>query len=249
MPLLQVVLFSALGGIFSLGGGALLLWKGKIFAGKFEQYILSFAVGVLLSAALLDLLPEALELVEEPHGVLAWTLAGMLVFFVLERYLSWFHHHHSPHGHQPTVILLSIGDTLHNFIDGIAIGTAFLVSPQLGIVTSLAVALHEIPQEMGDAAIMLSSGLRRTSILLLNGLSSFASVVGAVVIYLLGNSVQFNFSPVIAFTAGMFLYIAASDLLPTLHSKSTKNAVFIQTSMLFLGVFVVYLLVKFTHGE
>lgn len=241
--LLQIILYTALGSVVSLSGGLLLLWKGRRLTENLSKYLLSYAIGVLLSVSFLDLLPEAAEKgLQQGSPIFSFALAGMLVFFLLERFVVWYHHHHENHGVKPTVMLLNIGDTLHNFIDGIGIGATFLISPELGITTAIAVALHEIPQEISDFAIMLSLGMKARYVLGVNILSACASFVGAIGIYFIGNSVSGIIPELVAFTAGMFIYIAGSDLLPTLHETLKKGEMILQTVLIFAGVLSVYYL-------
>lgn len=161
-----ILVFTFLGSILSLIGGVILLYKEK-FAVKSSHFLASFAAGALLGVAFLDLLPEASEHAEElglEVNVFLWTLIGLLAFFLLERFIHWFHHHHEhtqKHIKQTTVPLVIIGDGVHNFIDGVAIAATFMVSIPLGIVTAIAVAAHEIPQEIGDFGILLHRGLKR----------------------------------------------------------------------------------------
>lgn len=240
----QILLYTAVGSVVSLSGGILLLLKGKTLTETLSKYLVSFAVGVLLSVSFLDLLPEAVEAGAERNApIFAFALAGMLVFFLLERSLLWYHHHHSAHGGiKPTVLLMNIGDSLHNFIDGIAIGATFLADPSLGIATAIAVALHEIPQEISDFAVMLSSGMSRKYVLTINILSACVSFAGAIGIYLLGSQITTYLPEVVGFTAGMFIYIAGSDLMPTLHEKIAKKEMVVQSILIFMGVVSVSLL-------
>jgi zinc and cadmium transporter len=182
MELLTVLFWTLVGSVFSLVGGIALLGHKKLRDGAI-RYGLPFGAGALLAAAFLSLLPEALE-GSDIHTVMVYALGGFLVFFVLERCLGWFHHHESHHHdkvhgrrnktHQALVI---IGDTLHNAIDGVAIGAAFLVSPAAGIGTALAVAAHEIPQEIGDFSILLGKGMRPRNVILVNLFSTNTRII------------------------------------------------------------------------
>lgn len=250
MELLTVLFWTLVGSVFSLVGGIALLGHKKLRDGAI-RYGLPFGAGALLAAAFLSLLPEALE-GSDIHTVMVYTLGGFLVFFVLERCLGWFHHHESHHHdkvhgrrnktHQALVI---IGDTLHNAIDGVAIGAAFLVSPAAGIGTALAVAAHEIPQEIGDFSILLGKGMRPRNVILVNLFSALATVVTALTTYLLGGATEFNPAVLLAVAAGFFIYIAASDIIPDIHEKSRSegNA---QSIMLFIGVFAIGCIISLT---
>lgn len=248
--MLTVIFFALIGGVVSLIGGALLLADAKR-AKTVAEYATPFAAGALLAAAFLDLLKEGVE-TEEASIVLAWTLAGLLMFFVLESGLRWFSHHHE-HDHKddkvdPTVSLVIIGDTVHNFIDGAAIAAAFLVSVPVGVVTTLAVAIHEIPQEIGDFGLMLKKGMRRRQVLTVNFLSALATVVGAIIFYQLGRTHESLIAILLGMTAGFFIYIAVSDIIPTIHSSKTRRAINIKSLLLLLGVLVVGITTTIAHS-
>ena len=253
MEILQVIFWTLVGSVFSLVGGVALLGN-KMLRDKAIRYGLPFGAGALLAAAFLSLLPEAVE-GSDIHAVVLYALGGFLAFFVLERLLGWFHHHESHHHdkahgqrdktHQWLVI---IGDTLHNAIDGVAIGAAFLVNPAAGIGTALAVAAHEIPQEIGDFSILLGKGMRPRNVILVNVLSALATVVTALAPYLLGGAADFNPALLLAVAAGFFIYIAASDIIPDIHEKprGEGNA---QAVMLLIGVVVIGAIISLAPHE
>lgn len=256
MDVLVVIFWTLVGSVFSLVGGVALLGS-KGLRDKAVRYGLPFGAGALLAAAFLGVLPEAVE-GSDIHTAVLYALGGFLLFFVLERLLGWFHHHEAHHHeaahgsrnktHQWLVI---IGDTLHNAIDGVAIGAAFLVNPAAGIGTALAVAAHEIPQEIGDFSILLGKGMRPRSVILVNVLSALATVVTALATYLLGGAADFNPAPLLAVAAGFFIYIAASDIIPDIHEKPRDegNA---QAVMLLVGVIAIGLIVGLAphdHGH
>jgi zinc and cadmium transporter len=238
------------GSLISLLGGIYLLY-GKWAVKKMQRVAVPFAAGALLAAAFLDLLPEALH-DGNYEIVLRITLIGFLVFFVLERSLSWFHHHHDEsesHAHSDrNVLLIVIGDTLHNFLDGLAIGAAFLVSPATGIVTTIAIAAHEIPQEIGDFGLMLSKGVRRRNVLLVNLISALVTVIGAAVVFGFGESLHISEAVLLAITAGFFIYIAASDIIPMIHAEPKRHIANIQTAVLVFGVVFVGATATFAHS-
>ena len=160
--LIYILFFTLIGSVFSLIGGVVLLFKEK-FALKISHFLASFAAGVLLGAAFFDLLPEAAHKGEELGiNVFSWALIGIVVFFLIERSIHWFHHHEEFHEHKKesksTIPLIIIGDTVHNFVDGIVIAATFMISAPLGIVTALSVTAHEIPQEIGDFGLLLHKG-------------------------------------------------------------------------------------------
>ena len=219
-----------------------------IKASKLSRILLilvSFAVGALFGDVFIHLLPE---MVEEGGFTLTASfsiLAGILVFFIIEKFVSWRHcHYTSTHHHRvhPLATMSLVGDGLHNLIDGMLIAGSYIVSFPLGVATTLAVLFHEIPQEIGDFAILLHAGMKKTKALMFNFLSALLAVVGAVVILLLSNASQ-QLSFLIPFTAGGFIYIAGADLLPELHKCqfSAKSSV-IQLIAMVLGILAMYLL-------
>lgn len=238
------------GSLLSLIGGLYLL-SGRKGVRTLQRLAVPFAAGALLAAAFLDLLPEAIEH-DEPSKVLTMTLIGLVAFFVLERSLSWFHHHHDDEAAHPAgrrnASLIIIGDTVHNFIDGLAIGAAFLVNPAVGLVTTAAIAAHEIPQELGDFGLLLSKGMRKRNVLLVNVLSAFATVLGASLIFGLGGELGVSESLLLAITAGFFIYIAASDIIPTIHAEPKRKWANIQTAVLIVGIVLVGTVSNAVHG-
>lgn len=244
----QVIGFSLVGSIISLIGGIYLLY-GKAGAMKLQKVAVPFAAGALLAASFFDLLPEALE-GGDTHRILAWTLVGFLFFFVTERGLRWFHHHHE-HEHsadQANRSLIVVGDTLHNFLDGLAIGSAFLVHPATGIVTTLAIAAHEIPQEIGDFGLLLSKGMRRTKVFLVSLLSALATVVGAVIVFGFGESLSLPVDVLLAVTAGFFIYIAAADIIPTIHQKQNARMANWETIILIASTAILAVAIAYIHN-
>ncbi len=244
--LAYILIFNLIGSIISLTGGFILLSRPKFFA-KISHYITAFAAGALLATALFDLLPEAIE--EGEHvgiamgTVFLYVLFGIIFFFLLERLLHWFHHHgmeeHTIQG-KPIVPLLIIGDTIHNFIDGIAIAATFTISIPLGIVTTFAVGAHEIPQEIGDFGVMLNHGVKRVKVLLINILSALASFVGALSAFYFGGQIEGLAAFFLAVSAGFFLYIAMSDLIPEIHHQNKKRFALAETVSLLFGIGTIY---------
>ena len=209
--LLSVIIVS----LISLIGAFTLLTKKNI--NKFLTLMISFSAGTLLGAAFLDLLPEVIESNLKNVGYMI--LFGILIFFILEKIIKWHHHHKGSETHSFTHLNL-IGDSIHNFIDGAIIATSFIVSTQLGIVTSIAIFFHEIPQEIGDFSLLLYGGFSKTKALLFNFLTALTAIFGAIVAYLFSNFVE-QFAPYLtAFAIGMFIYIGAADLIPELHKEN-----------------------------
>lgn len=243
----HVVFFSLIGGVFSLIGGLLLLSR-KQTAKRLAAYATPFAAGALLAAVFLDLLKEGMH-EANANTVLVSALAGILVFFFAERFLHWFHHHHQHKGAQdPTTGLIVIGDTLHNAIDGVAIAAAFLISVPTGIVTTLAVAAHEIPQEIGDFGLLLHKGMSRQRVLLVNVFSALATTMTAVVTFWLGSAENLPLGLLLGVSAGFLLYIAMSDIIPEIHEKAPKKRLLDwQPLLLLIGVVVVGVSIQLAH--
>jgi zinc and cadmium transporter len=240
----QVLFFSLVGGVFSLVGGALLL-SNKKTAQALAKYATPFAAGALLAAAFFDMLPESMhELAVDTAA--RWVLAGILAFFLLEHFVRWFHHHHE-HGAKTTAPLVIVGDTLHNILDGIAIGAAFLIDAPTGIVAAIAVAAHEIPQEIGDFGLLLKFGWKRKDVLIVNALSALASTMGALVTFWIGSEAELPVGALLAITAGMFIYIAASDLIPTIHEETRYKVGHMAAPLLLIGVLVIAITTTIAH--
>lgn len=245
----HVILFSLMGGVLSLVGGLVLLSRKK-WADKLSRFAMPFAAGALLSAVFLDLLQEGIE-ESSADQVLMAALAGVVLFFFAERFLRWFHHHHNqdPHAHKDAQLSLIVtGDIVHNALDGVAIAAAFLISVPTGIVTTIAVAAHEIPQEIGDFGLMLAKGMRRSRVLLVNLISALATVAAAVITFLLGSEDALPLGILIGLSAGFLLYIATSDIIPELHEHSHKKLLDLQPLMLLAGVVIVGAVIQLTHG-
>lgn len=242
----HILFFSLIGGVLSLIGGLLLLSNKKV-ANILAAYATPFAAGALLAAVFLDLLKDGLE-EASVNSVMAGTLAGILIFFLAERLLRWFHHHHQHGKADPSVPLIIAGDTIHNAMDGVAIAAAFLVSVPTGIVTTFAVAAHEIPQEIGDFGLLLSKGLSRRKVLLVNIMSALATTFMAVITFWLGSAETLPIGTLLGLSAGFLLYIALSDLIPTIHERtSPKKILNLQPILLLLGVITVALTIELAH--
>lgn len=249
--LAYILVFTLIGSVVSLIGGILLLLKEK-FALKISHFLTAFAAGALLSTAFFDLLPESFEHMEElgmEINILFWTLIGILSFFILERFIH--HHSHGSGSEEKKAIipLVIFGDTMHNFTDGVAIAATFLVSIPLGIVTSLAVAAHEIPQEIGDFGLMLNRGMARRKVLLVNFYSSLAAMAGAILTYIYKDKIEGLLPLVLAITSGFFIYIALANLIPEIHNREDQKVAFWETVMLLIGVFVVYFAISSLEGS
>ena len=210
---------------------------------RIVPWLVSFAVGTLLGAALLALAPEALETLP-PATALGTLLAGILTFFMLEKLVLWRHCHDAGecHVHRSTALLIIVGDAVHTFVDGIVIAAAVLISIPLGVTTALAVIAHEIPQEAGDFAVLLSAGYSRSRALLLNLASAGGGLLGASLMLLSGAQAPRAVPYVLAFAAGNFMYVAMSDLIPTLHRGQLDTSAVRQVLLIAMGVLTIALL-------
>jgi zinc and cadmium transporter len=230
----------------SVGGlltASILLLVAPPIRNRVVPWLVSYAVGTLLGAALLALTPQALEKLPPPP-VFGSLLAGIMTFFVLEKLVLWRHSHddHECDVHRSTVTLVIVGDAVHTFVDGVLIAAAVLVSLPLGLTTALAVAAHEIPQEAGDFAILLAAGHSRARALLLNLSSAIGGVIGAGAMLLFGERVPNALPYILAFAAGNFLYVAMADLIPTLHRGTMDRNAVRQLALIGLGVATIAIL-------
>lgn len=229
-----------------LGSAAILLARRR--AESASAWILSFAIGTLLGAATLGLLPEALH--HAPIArVMPLFLAGMVLFILIERILRW-RHPHQPHPGEPhhpaveraTAAMLLWGDALHNFVDGLVIGVSFGVSTEVGIGASIAIFAHEVPQEIGDFAVLIGSGMSTRRAVLLNYLSAVTVLPGAALSFAWSSASHELIGWLLPLAAGGFVYIALADLVPALHHRRGVGAGFAQVALVFLGVVVIWML-------
>lgn len=248
--LFWIVGFSLLGGVLSvLLASAFLLLPAPLRLAAVPRLV-SFAIGSLLGAAFLALLPHALTSLDgkDPHNMFMVVLLGILAFFLLEKLVLWRHchsasceaHASTDHHHSSAANLILFGDAMHNFLDGILIAAAFMTDIELGVVTSVAVIAHEIPQEVGDFAILLQGGFRRSKALLFNVLSSLSTVVGGVAAYFLLAELDHLKPYLLALAAASFIYIAVADLIPGLHKRVDAWSTVQQMLLILSGVFVIY---------
>ena len=209
--------------------------------------LVSLAVGALFGDAFIHLLPEAFERGRSALEVSLSCLAGISGFFVLEKFLLWRHDHEAEHTHpiHPVGYINLIADGLHNFIDGALIGASFLVSVPIGFATTIAVCLHEIPQEIGDFGVLLHAGFSSTKALWLNFLTALLSIVGAVTALLLGSRMQHFPIVLLSLAAGGFIYIAGSDLVPELHKERQPKQAAVQLAAIMSGIGLMLLLKLF----
>lgn len=276
-PLAGIALFSLLGGALSVLGAALVALNVKQTA---IPMLISYAIGAMLGAVFLEILPHAVSLATTPQAATASVLFGIMLFFTLEKLVLWrhchgdhcevhaphseddcpdytpktdtlgakyraasrpvvsvvkpAHNHHHDHGRSGTMIM--IGDTFHNFVDGVLIAAAFVVDVKLGVVTALAIIAHEIPQEVGDFLILLHSGYSKQKALWFNLGSSLATLLGGVLAYYFLRQVQSLVPYILSIAAASMLYVAVADLIPTLHKRTELKATLLQLALIGLGV-------------
>lgn len=266
--LLLIIIFTAMGGLFSVMAAAVFLWLPERLRQQVLPHGISFAIGALLTGAFCGLIPHAFEDVAPNQiGALSSTiLAGILGFFILEKLLIWrhchshaceahgeeaHHDHHEKqikdHGRRVAGMLIILGDSIHNFVDGVLIGAAFLTDVQLGMVTSLAVAAHEIPQEVGDFAILLHSGYARGKAMFYNILASLTTVIGGVLAYFSLGDLHHILPYCLTLAASSFIYIAVADLIPSLHRKTDIKTSLQQIGFILAGVILILIMQGIAH--
>jgi len=236
MLLIWILVFSVLGSVGAIAGAALMLLFPEGTRKTLLPCLLSYATGTLLGAAFLGMIPKALQQAM-PLAISSTVLAGIIIFFMLEKIIIWRHCHDSEcevHGAAGPLIL--IGDAFHNFVDGFVIAAAFITSVPLGIAASLAVIAHEIPQEVGDFAILLENGYSRTRALALNTLSSLTTLPAAVIAYFFLGTVQEAVPFILALSAASFIYIAIADLVPGLHRQVGLRPAIMQLILVLAGI-------------
>jgi zinc and cadmium transporter len=271
--LLWIILFAAFGGIASAAFAVAFLWVSEERSARLLPHFVSFATGALIGAALLALLPEAIQGAGHSgaHAIGLALVLGLGFFFVIEKLVLWWHahshdedpverheRHHDErhpdpqHGHErvrerASGTLVLVGDSIHNALDGVLIAAAFLGSPLLGLVTTLAVAAHEIPHRVGDFALLVHAGLSRTRALLLNLATGIASVFGAIAAYFGLREVLELLPYALAFAAAGFLYIAVAGLIPGLHRRADPRTSATQVVLIALGVGVIAWAERLAH--
>jgi|CXWL01.1.fsa_nt_gi zinc and cadmium transporter len=250
MTLLWIICASAASGLVALLL-ALALYKGKLWSHDRSHDFLSFAAGTLLTVAFLDLLPEAAEAFEESrgeHGIDAaalWVLAGFLIFFSIEKLILWYHCHEEKCDVHTSPTMVLLGDTLHNFLDGVAIAVSFLVSPAVGLATTVAVFIHEIPQEVADFSVLLAGGMSPKKAIRFNILSAMASLLGALLAFFFSMQIEGALPALVAVTAGGFMYIAAADLIPEIHKERDRAKMIRQFSIFLVGCALIFAVSRF----
>lgn len=235
---------------FSVFGGALSVLIAAAITHMVRPagvtHLVSYAIGAMLGAVFLEILPHGLEHSGDVHHLTVVLLFGILLFFLLEKLVLWRHCHSEhceahdaqppAHDHGRSGLLILIGDTFHNFVDGVLIAAAFLENTQLGIVTALAIIAHEIPQEVGDYVILLHSGYKRGRALAFNLLSSLATLVGAMLAYFALSATRQYVPYMLGLAAASMIYVAVADLIPGLHKRTELKATLQQIILIVLGI-------------
>ena len=246
--LIQIMIASFVVSLISFSGIILFFTKSNKIKTKMP-YLVAFAAGTMLGTAFFDLIPESLEIILE-NGAnfslsISYILYGIILFYVIEKFVHWHHHHDIDCKKHSLTTLSLIGDGFHNLLDGIIIATTFMIEPAMGIVTTLVVGLHEIPQEIGDFSILIHNGIGKTKALLMNFLSGLFSLVGGILTYFFLNKFQDFFPIIAAATAGGFIYIALADIIPSLNSHEIKGRKVLIPVIFFLGIIMIKLIVTF----
>jgi zinc and cadmium transporter len=239
--LLWILLATIIDGLVGLIGIFSLWIKDKLL-NKLLMILVAFSAGALLSGAFFHLLAESLASLPV-MTVFAYMMIGFIIFFVVERFLHWHHCHNGEKCEvHPVSYLILIGDGIHNFIDGIIIGASFLVNVHFGIITTLLILAHEIPQELGNFGVLVYSGFGKNKALLYNFLAQLTCVVGGLTGYLLSSRIQGVIPFVLPFAAGGFIYIAASDLVPELHKETKLKKLLLSFAFFMLGIMLMVLM-------
>jgi len=218
--------------------GVLTLVLKRNLLNKCIFILVSLAVGALLGDVFIHIIPEAYETINNPTFISLLIIGGILIFFILEKVLHWHHHtlEHAEEHHHPIGKMILLGDGVHNFIDGLIIATSYMISIEVGVATTIAVILHEIPQEIGNFGVLIHAGYKTGKALWYNFLSALTAVAGAVIALLLGNVTEQFALWLLPITAGGFIYIALSDLIPELHKEHRLNQGLIQVVAIIIGV-------------
>jgi len=242
-----IIATSIVGGLLSVAAAALFALNAR---DAHVPILISYAVGALLGAVFLDILPHAFAASGNPEQTAATILAGILLFFILEKLVLWRHCHEeqceahdtppAQHDHGRSGLMIMVGDTFHNFVDGILIAAAFLADVKLGLVTAIAIVAHEIPQEVGDFLVLLHSGYTKRAALAFNAASSIAMLAGGVIAYYALQSMQNSIPTLLALAAASMLYVAVADLIPGLHRRPEIHASLQQVGLICTGVATIW---------
>lgn len=243
--LIYILISTLLISLISLVGVAFLGLNENLLK-EITEDLISIASGGLLGGAFIHLLPEAME--TGGSNMFIYVMVGVMFFFVLEKYLKWRHCHETDCELHAFTYLSLVGDGIHNFFDGVVVAAAYMTSMELGVATTIAVVLHEIPQEIGDFAILIYGGFSKARALFFNFLIALTAFAGTLAAYFLLSYVN-NIQPMLlAMTAGGFIYVALVDLVPELHKKWSPRASFSQTLLLVAGICLMFVMKMFFKG-
>lgn len=218
--------------------GLLTLFLKEELLKKIIFPLVAFSAGALLGGAFLHMIPESINELGVGLGVFLWILFGFSIFFLMEQFIQWHHCHKPPSEHKkPVTYLILLADGIHNFIGGLAIASAFIADIKVGIVTWLACAAHEIPQELGDFGILIHGGWKKKKALFFNFLSALTIVLGGITAYFLSTSINVIF--LLPFAAGNFIYIACSDLIPEIKGEASFKKNLIYFSLFIIGILLI----------
>ncbi len=247
MELIQLLGLTTIGSFAGLIGGLVFLFK-KEWAKVLASYAVPFAAGVLLAVSLLHLIPEAEH--GAGDGIYLIVLVSFLASFLFDQYFAHLHHHEDRHGTmvRATVPLVLFGDTIHNFIDGVTIAAAFMTDPAFGVVITFATFLHETPHEIGDFGILLSNGWGRSKAFIANSISAFATFPGALITYYFLQDSHEQIGGLLAVSAGIFLYLGASDFLPEIGEENERPS-WKKLMFVLIGVGIIYTLTLITPNH
>ena len=239
MTLIYILLATFLISIISFIGALTLFLKEQLL-NKILLILVSLSAGALIGGAFLHLLPEAIESGENVLNIFLFVIFGFSIFFVLEQFINWHHHHNCVDCERvaPFSYLILISDAVHNFIDGFIIAASFIIAPAVGIVTTIAVAIHEIPQEIGDFGVLVYSGMKKTKALFFNFLSASTIIFGGLVGFLLSEKIGDSIIYLLPFAAGSFIYIASSDLIPEIKHKEAPQKSLTYFFVFLIGIFL-----------
>lgn len=248
MTLLLIICINFAISLLSLIGLSITAYK-QLKKSQLTSIFISFSAGTLIATAFINMISEALH--EGGEEIIFYTLVGIIFSFLMERTMVWYHHHHDDtHNIKPTGPLVLFGDAIHNFIDGVAIAATAVVSPIAALSASIGIAAHEIPQEFADFMILIHAGYTRKKALFFNFLSAFTSVVGGIVGYFFLQTIDEALPVALAFSAGTFIYIAAADLIPSLHEKQHSRNAVVQTVSFLTGIILIFFISSiFAHAH
>lgn len=243
ITLLSIILATFLVSLLSFAGVFTLSMKENLLD-KIIFYLVALSVGGLMGGAFIHLLPEAIESYKGENALLI-ALVGFFIFFIIEKTIHW-RHCHKGHCEKHTFAHMNlIGDSIHNFLDGLIIAASFIVSPAIGITSTIAIAMHEIPQELGDFGVLIYSGMTRKKALILNFITALTAVIGGIFGFYLSSNID-SISPILLLLAsGGFIYIAATDLIPEIRKETNTKKSIINFLIIILGIFIMYLLKVF----